>query len=289
MEQSPYEKIQETIDQPINETTGESKSEPADLSCVPDDAQEKTAQHEKAPRRGNSFFAVLYMQTVICIGMAAVFLFGKLLMPSAAALITDTVKRLMTSDFSFHDTLTDKVSQTILEIFTYEAAAAGTDGEVPANATLAPVVYTGTPVFPLEEDAYRLSSPFGFRTHPISGGLDFHTGVDLAAPEGTRIFAVEDGTVIESRYDDAYGNFVKIDHGNGYYTYYGHCSERIAQKGMRVRGGDVIALVGSTGNSTGNHLHFGVITKGLYVNPAYLFETLSDEPVSLLLESEGAE
>ena len=63
MEQSPYEKIQETVDQPTNETTGESKSEPSDLSSVPDGVQEETAQHEKAPRRGNSFFAVLYMTT----------------------------------------------------------------------------------------------------------------------------------------------------------------------------------------------------------------------------------
>ena len=265
------------------EAADESQSTGVDETAC--DAEEKSEKPDTPPRRGHSFLMVLYMQTAVCIVLAAVFLFGRLLVPSASSLVSDTVKRLITSDFSFHETVQDTVSRAVVQIFTYEAAAAGTNGEVPANATLAPVIYTGTPVFPLEADAYRLSSPFGFRTHPISGAPDFHTGVDLAAAEGTRIFAAEDGTVIESRYDDAYGNFIKIDHGNGYYTYYGHCSERIAQTGMRVRGGDVIALVGSTGNSTGNHLHFGVITDGLYVNPAYLFASLSEEPVSLLIES----
>ena len=251
----------------------------------PRDLEDQSKKPITSARRGRPVLTVLYMQTAVCIVIAAVFLFGRILAPSAASFFADTAKRMFASDFSVCDEFTDAAAGIVKRMLTYEAAAAETHGEVPANATLAPVVYTGTPVFPLETDAYRLSSPFGFRTHPISGTLDFHTGVDLAAPEGTRIFAAEDGTVIESRFDSAYGNFIKIDHGNGYYTYYGHCSERIAQTGMCVRGGDVIALVGSTGNSTGNHLHFGVITAGRYINPAYLFSELSEEPVSLLIES----
>lgn len=99
-----------------------------------------------------------------------------------------------------------------------------------------------------------------------------HTGLDIAAPAGTPIRATAAGEVIFSGYSGGYGYVVKISHGNGIQTYYGHCSELYVSTGDTVEAGDVIAAVGSTGNSTGNHLHFEVRVNGEVVNPQnYLY------------------
>lgn len=94
-----------------------------------------------------------------------------------------------------------------------------------------------------------------------------HKGLDIAASYGTPIKAVADGTVIFSGTESGYGNLIKIDHGNSVTTYYGHCSKLLVSTGANVKAGDVIAKVGSTGNSTGNHLHFEIRINGSYVNP----------------------
>ena len=91
--------------------------------------------------------------------------------------------------------------------------------------------------------------------------------MDLAADKGSPIYAVADGTVTHSGYDGGYGYCVVIDHGNGIQTRYGHASVLKVGKGAKVEQGDLVALVGSTGNSTGNHLHFEVIVNGKRVNP----------------------
>lgn len=100
-----------------------------------------------------------------------------------------------------------------------------------------------------------------------------HTGLDIAAPKGTEIKAVASGEVILSRSNGAYGNMIQIDHGNGIQTWYGHCTKLYAQVGEWVEAGEVIATVGSTGNSTGNHLHLEVRIDGVAVNPQqYLYK-----------------
>ncbi len=110
----------------------------------------------------------------------------------------------------------------------------------------------------------RISSRFGtnesIRDHT-------HKGLDIAASAGTPIKAVADGTVIRAGWSSGYGNLVVIDHGNGVTTYYGHCSRLYVSKGTSVKAGDNIAAVGSTGNSTGNHLHFEIRLNGEQVNP----------------------
>ena len=105
----------------------------------------------------------------------------------------------------------------------------------------------------------NISSMFGARNHPISGAAENHCGIDIAAPTGTQIHAADDGVVIISNYGDGTGNYIVIDHGDGIYSEYMHQSVRIAEVGDIVKAGDVIGLVGSTGDSTGPHLHFGVI------------------------------
>lgn len=114
-----------------------------------------------------------------------------------------------------------------------------------------------------------ITSRFGSRESIRSSG---HSGLDIAAKKGTNIKAAAGGTVIFAGYSGAYGNVVKISHGSGIKTYYAHCSKLYVKTGDTVSAGDVIAAVGSTGRSTGNHLHFEVVKNGTSVNPQnYLY------------------
>lgn len=115
--------------------------------------------------------------------------------------------------------------------------------------------------------AGRLTSRFGARFHPIFRRTKVHTGVDLAAPSGATVRAAASGTVIFAGWKRAYGRTLVIDHGNGAATVYGHCSALLVSRGASVRQGQVIARVGSTGVSTGPHLHFEVRRSGKPVNP----------------------
>ncbi len=113
-----------------------------------------------------------------------------------------------------------------------------------------------------------VSAPFGNRIDPITGGHEFHKGLDLNGETGDPIHAAADGIVMRADFDaGGYGNVVDIDHGNGYATRYGHCSKLLVKVGDLVHAGDVIAKVGSTGHSTGSHLHFEVWINGAPVNP----------------------
>lgn len=120
------------------------------------------------------------------------------------------------------------------------------------------------------KDSYRVTSNFGTRIHPITGKRHTHTGIDFAAPQGTDIYAAEDGVVIVAQSWSGYGNCVIIDHGNGLWTLYGHIRNGgiKVDKGETVKKGQKIAEVGSTGNSTGPHLHFEVRKNETPVNPS---------------------
>jgi murein DD-endopeptidase MepM/ murein hydrolase activator NlpD len=112
------------------------------------------------------------------------------------------------------------------------------------------------------------TSGFGVRSDPFRGRAAMHGGIDLAGPTGTPIYATADGIVGRSEYNNGgYGNLVEINHGQGIQTRYGHMSRLIAQPGQRVRRGDLIGLMGSTGRSTGSHLHYEVRIDGRAVNP----------------------
>lgn len=114
----------------------------------------------------------------------------------------------------------------------------------------------------------RVSSPYGWRMHPTLGVEKYHNGIDLAAPTGTAIYAAYDGIVVASAYSSSMGNYVMIDHGSGLYTIYMHASKLYVSEDDVVVRGETIAAVGSTGRSTGPHLHFGVRLNGAYVNPS---------------------
>jgi len=106
-----------------------------------------------------------------------------------------------------------------------------------------------------------VSSPFGFRWGRP------HQGIDLAAPLGTGIQAAENGKVVYSSWKQGYGNFIVVDHGHGFETHYAHCSKMLVHVGQSVHKGQLIGRVGSTGNSTGPHLHFEVVANGIHRNP----------------------
>ena len=113
----------------------------------------------------------------------------------------------------------------------------------------------------------RISDDYGNRIHPTLGIEKFHNGIDLAAPSGSPILAAYNGDVVAADYNASMGNYVMINHGDGLYTIYMHASALYVSKGQSVSKGEKIAAVGTTGRSTGNHLHFSVRKNGAYVSP----------------------
>ena len=135
-------------------------------------------------------------------------------------------------------------------------------------------------------DSTNFTSGFGVRSDPFRGRAAMHGGVDLAGAYGTPIYATADGVVSRSEWNNGgYGNLVEINHGAGIQTRYGHLSRLIAQPGQRVRRGDLIGLMGSTGRSTGNHLHYEVRIDGRAVNPVPFMQS-SDTLIALQRRAE---
>ncbi|KTD83804.1 murein hydrolase activator EnvC family protein [Paenibacillus etheri] len=152
-----------------------------------------------------------------------------------------------------------------------KAAAAASNGSSRSSSSSSETGYSGGDgPFLLPVGSARISSPYGPRTHPITGEKGkVHTGVDFAVPQGTNIHAADSGTVILAEWWSGYGYCVIIDHGGGVWTLYGHIRKgglRVSA-GDKVNRGDVVAESGSTGNSTGPHLHFEVRIDGKIVNP----------------------
>jgi murein DD-endopeptidase MepM/ murein hydrolase activator NlpD len=140
---------------------------------------------------------------------------------------------------------------------------------------------------PLQSNA-NFTSGYGIRSDPFRGRAAMHAGIDLAGPMGSPIYATADGIVGRSEWNNGgYGNLVEIDHGQGIQTRYGHLSQRIATAGQRVHRGDLIGLMGSTGRSTGSHLHYEVRIDGRAVNPvpfmqsSNTFTALQRQPVAI--------
>ena len=119
----------------------------------------------------------------------------------------------------------------------------------------------------------QITSPFGYREDPINGKKGYHAGVDIQARHGEKIVATADGTVIQANFNGDYGRFIKISHGNGFTTSFSHLQAFKVKKGDKVKRGQIIGLVGSSGRSTGAHLHYELALNGKAINPATFMQT----------------
>lgn len=160
----------------------------------------------------------------------------------------------------------DMIAQENAEIAALEKAVAEERARLEAENAQARIYNGGMFAWPCP-GYKRISDDYGNRMHPILGVEQFHNGVDMAAPSGTAILAAYDGDVVAAAYSGSMGNYIMIDHGSGLYTIYMHCSALYVSKGQTVSKGQNIAAVGSTGRSTGPHLHFSVRQNGNYVSP----------------------
>ncbi|MCR5303030.1 MAG: peptidoglycan DD-metalloendopeptidase family protein [Lachnospiraceae bacterium] len=153
------------------------------------------------------------------------------------------------------------------EIAALEKQVAAQKAALTASANGSRRSYNGG-VFAWPAPSYtRISDDYGYRIHPTLGVRMFHNGIDIAAPSGSPMLAAYDGDVVGSGYSSTMGNYIMIDHGSGLYTIYMHASALYVKTGASVSKGQKIAAIGSTGRSTGPHLHFGVRLNGSYVSP----------------------
>ncbi len=151
------------------------------------------------------------------------------------------------------------------------ALAQGAPDSVEEQFSASDITYTLEidPVLPIIDATY--TSGFGIRENPITGEEEFHSGVDLAAPNGSEIVAVADGIVTMSGFDKIGGNYVLIDHGEGFESGYYHLDSRSVELGEEISAGEPLGIIGDTGLSTGVHLHLAFILDGAKVNPAHAY------------------
>ena len=140
--------------------------------------------------------------------------------------------------------------------------------DVPSNVRLDRLDFGSDFVNPLKKA--RITSRFDYRVNPVTGRYVFHTGMDLGAASGSEIMAMKAGRVVSAKYNGGYGKVVILEHSDGIRTLYAHCSKLLVKAGDKVRRGEVIALVGSTGNSTGPHLHIEFRKGGKRYDPEWV-------------------
>ena len=145
-------------------------------------------------------------------------------------------------------------------------------------------------IFPIDRTKLRrVSSPYGYRVHPVLRYRVMHEGVDLAAPTGTEVYATGNGTIVKAGKEPSYGNFIEINHGFGYRTRYAHLSKIFVHVGDSVKRGHTIGYVGSTGRSTGPHLHYEVCYRGTPVNPESYYDKNQDTTLIEQLKPENSD
>ena len=153
-------------------------------------------------------------------------------------------------------------------LFALSGSASAAEADLlppPDWADLSPYRMTVPISSPLKE--WCLNAPFGWRDSPLSGTLEFHSGADLSGKEGTPIHAAFSGQVTEAGFHESYGNYLILDHANGFTTLYAHCSRLLVRMGDRVKKGQLIGKIGATGAATGPHLHFELRLNGVCLDP----------------------
>ena len=172
---------------------------------------------------------------------------------------------------SFFEDYSDFAKKSIDSIlYKIETIIYNIENNYEENKKIPLVVFSCLADFPLENRA--VASDFGSRKDPFSGKEDFHTGIDIAAEEGSNVTAVWPGKIKETGFDDIYGNYIIVEHSKDFYTKYCHLSKICVMKNEYVLAKEKIGEAGNTGRSTGSHLHFEVIVNGIKIDPLECFE-----------------
>ncbi len=232
--------------------------------------EEKTNETNSRSRRKNNnqenkkdFFTQIIITQIIVVAMLTALVFAvKKVSPDSFAILKNVYHSAMEKDINLKDVFMNKKSVCL--------GQGGDDISVfspQSGTTFSPYYISSEICTPVSG---TISSPFGYRVNPVTQEFSFHSGVDIAADSGKPIKAAYYGIVSEVGYDDTSGNYIVLTHNNSLVTKYLHCSEIIAEEGTVVRSGETIALVGSTGRSTGPHLHFVIEIDGKKADPLYV-------------------
>ena len=175
------------------------------------------------------------------------------------------------SNFEFFSDFSDFSNKTINKIIYYiEIIKDNIDNIYEETKMISGFIFTSAGKYPLED--INITSKYGERINPITYKSEIHKGIDIASPEGTDIYSLWPGTVSEIGGDDIYGNFIVIEHSYGFYTKYCHLSKILVKINDFINAGNTIGETGSTGYSTGSHLHLEVIVEGVKIDPMECFE-----------------
>lgn len=262
----------------------------------------RSARKKKSNDKSEAFLKLLKIQIIICaVGVAALFLISKVSSSAFDRMKADFSKmternmsigeilervkngaeyviKPIEEPIEEDSTVSDETGETVASaVFTNENSG-GRDieeNQAAEGTSFATYKINAKPCMPV--DSKRITSAFGYRVNPVSGKYGFHTGIDLAVASGTNVRTAFYGTVEETGEEDDWGKYVLIKHSDGLETYYCHLSEIFAEEGAVIRRGEVIGLSGSTGWSTGPHLHFEVRIDGIRVDPAMLLFPESHE------------
>lgn len=232
--------------------------------------QAREEEQQKAKIRPPWRLSVIAVQSIACCAAVLLTMLLRVAGGEAYQSIREKFYRALSRNewvsaltYFWDDQPLEKIEETVVdndkeENFT-ERESAQLTGSSAAVAAVAPL------------ESGKLTSGYGERIHPINGEQEFHTGVDIAAPLGTSLVAMYDGEVVEAGEDALLGKYIRLRHRNGIDVLYGHCEEIIAKTGEKVTAGMQVALVGSTGVSTGSHVHIRVNVDGAACDPEVLF------------------
>lgn len=235
--------------------------------------QAREEQQKKEKQKPIPLLSVVAVQSVACVALVLTALLLRLVGGDAYAAVRDRFHRALAKN--------EWVSALVLAWDGSPLERAEEDAESPPESGVKEEGFTPDEPAPLSDasaavaataplESGTLTSGYGERLHPIDGAEEFHTGVDIAAPQGTPLRAVYDGEVTEVGEDARLGRYVRLRHGSGIEIVYGHCEEVTAEQGDAVTAGQTVALVGSTGVSTGNHVHIRLYLDGVTCDPAVL-------------------
>ena len=223
------------------------------------------------------FTVIMIVQIVLCVILVAGMIISFNGSGNFLDIILESYNALMEDDFTEDDAKT--AFSEIIAVVTVEnknqnelnlKAAGGKDIEFSSLETLEGISFENIDTdfsmqLPLKD--FVVTSDFGYRYNPVTGEPGIHTGIDMAADYGDSIFAAADGIVADAAWDNSYGNYVKLLHEDNTISIYAHCSSLCVSEGETLSAGEKIAEVGSTGASTGNHLHFEVRKDNIRINP----------------------